>query len=178
MTKPRNPWKTKTSKTVYKNPWIEVIHNEVITPNGKDGIYGVVHIPKGVAIVAMDDNQNVYLVGEWRYPISKYSWSIICGTLEKGETPLAAAKRELKEEANLKADIWKELITFHSSPGLVNETSYVYLAQKLSKVNGKQEEVEKIKAKKVKFSKALVMTEKGEITDSYAIVGLLETYYV
>lgn len=172
----KNPWRTKSQKTVYENPWVKVVHNEVITPNGKDGIYGVINIPTGVAIVAIDNDQNVYLSGEWRYPIKRYSWSVICGTVEKGQTPLQAAKQELKGEANLKASSWKHLLTFHPSPGIVNETTYVYLAQGLAPAKGKQDDTEKIKAKKIKFSRSIEMIDNGEITDSYAIVGLLKTY--
>lgn len=169
-----NPWKTKSTKVVYKNPWITVKENKVIRPDGKDGIYGVVQIPDGVAIVALDDDDNVLLIGEWRYPISKYSWSIICGTCDNDEKPLSAAKRELAEEANIKALKWKYLLTYHPSPGLVDETAHVYLATGLKRMVGQQEETEDIKVKRVSFKKALEMVAKGKITDSYAVVGLLK----
>lgn len=170
----KNPWKKISGRTAYKNPWIRVREDKVIRPDGKKGIYGILEIPNGVAVVALDKENKVYLIGEWRYPIFKYSWSVICGTRDKDESPLASAKRELLEEANVKAKKWKKLITFHTTPGISDEKVFVYLATDLESAYGKQEETEMIRVKKVKFEKALEMIEKGNITDSYAIISLLK----
>ncbi len=159
---------------MYENPWIKVREDKVVRPDGKDGIYGVVQIADGVGIVALDDKDNVFLIGEWRYPISKYLWSIICGTCEPKEKPIKAAKKELIEEANMKAKKWSHLITFHPSPGTLDETAHIFLARDLIKVRGKQEGTTKIRVKKVPLTKAWKMIDKGEITDSYAVIGLLE----
>lgn len=175
LPKHKNPWKTEKSKVVYKNPWIKVREDNVVRPDGKDGIYGVVQINDGVGIVALDDRDNVFLIGEWRYPISKYSRSIICGTRKGKEKPLTSAKKELLEEASVKADSWKHLITFHTSPGTFNEAAHIFLARGLKYAKGKQEGTTKIRVKKIPFKKALNMIKKGEITDSFAIVGLLKT---
>jgi 8-oxo-dGTP pyrophosphatase MutT (NUDIX family) len=168
-----NPWITKKQKVVYKNPWIKVREDKVVRPDGKDGIYGVVQISDGVGIVAIDKDNNVLLIGEWRYPISKYSWSIICGTCEGNERPLSAAKKELIEEASMKAKNWQHLVTFHPSPGILDETAHIFLATDLADTIGVQEGTTKIRVKKVPFTKALDMIKKGKITDSYAIIGLL-----
>jgi 8-oxo-dGTP pyrophosphatase MutT (NUDIX family) len=101
--------------------------------------------------------------------------SIICGTCEGNEKPLTAAKKELLEEASFKANKWKHLITFNTSPGIFDETAHVFLAIDLIKAKGIQEGTTKIKVKKVPFSKALKMIDEGEITDSYAVIGLLKT---
>ena len=107
LPKSKNPWKTKKSKVVYNNPWIKVRENKVVTPDGSDGIYGVIEKKVGLGIVAVDDNNNILRAGQWRYAIKRYSWSFIGGTLEDGESPLQAAKRELLEETNTKARTWK-----------------------------------------------------------------------
>ena len=72
-----NPWKTKSIKTTYDNNWIEVEHHEIINPNGNDGIYGKVHFKNlAIGIIPLDENNNTWLVGQYRYPINKYSWEI------------------------------------------------------------------------------------------------------
>lgn len=174
LPKHKNPWKTKKTKVVYKNPWIKVRENIVVTPNGKDGIYGVIEKRVGLGIVAVDDDKNVILAGQWRYPINKYSWSIIGGTLEDGESPLHAAKRELLEETNTKARIWKRLAVFYPSPEVFDEKAYIYLAKGLSSSEGKPEEIEQVEAKKVPFEDALKYIDSGDIIDGFAIVGLLK----
>jgi len=174
MKRETNPWKTKSQKIVYKNPWIKVREDKVVRPDGKDGIYGVVQIDDGVGIVAIDKDNNVLLKGEWRYPINKYDWSIICGTCEGNEKPLNAAKKELLEEASFKANTWKHLITFNTSPGIFDETAHIFLARNLISSKGIQEGTTKIKVKKVPYVKALKMIERGEIADSYAVIGLLK----
>lgn len=169
-----NPWKTKSTKVVYKNPWIKVREDKVVRPDGKDGIYGVVEKAVGLGIVAIDEKQNVLLAGEWRYAIKKYSWSIIGGTLEKGETPLKSAKRELLEETNTKARKWKHLFSYYPSPEVFTELAHIYLAQDLYFAKAKDKGFEQIKAKRIPFKKALKMIDRGEIIDGFAITGLLK----
>ena len=78
------------------------------------------------------------------------------------------------EEANVKAGNWKHLITFHPSPGVIDEIAHIFLAKDLKPAHGKQEGTTEIKVKKVPLKKALGMIDKGEITDGYAVVGLLK----
>lgn len=168
-----NPWKTKSSKIVYKNPWIKVHEDKVIRPDGKGGIYGVIDKQDGIGIVVLDYKNRVYLAGQWRYLTGKYTLSIIGGTREDGETPLASAKRELLEEVSLVANKWEHLITFYPSLEVFNEKVYMFLARGLSKINNKKDMAEDVRAKKVDFNKAIDMIRRGEIVDGFAIVGLL-----
>lgn len=147
--------------------------DKVIRPDGKDGIYGVIEKQDGIGIVLLDDQNRVYLAGQWRYVTGKYSLSIIGGTREKGESPLVSAKRELLEETSFVAKRWKHLITFYPSIEVFNEKAYVFLARDLSEVKGQTDTIEDVRTKKVPFEKALDMIQKGEITDGFAIVGLL-----
>ena len=73
----RNPWTTRSSNVVYENPWISVRHDEVIDPSGRDGIYGVVS-PKNWAlgVLAFFDDATTLLVGQYRYPLGRYSWEM------------------------------------------------------------------------------------------------------
>jgi hypothetical protein len=94
-----NPWTTLSSKPVYENPWILVEEHQVINPAGGKGIYGKVHFKnKAIGIVALDDQKNTWLVGQFRYPLNEWSWEIPEGGGPIGADVLLSAKRELKEE--------------------------------------------------------------------------------
>jgi hypothetical protein len=94
-----NPW-TRASRTLaYENDWIQVFHDEVLRPDAQPGVYGVVH-PRthAVGVVAIDDRDQVLLVGQYRYTLDRYSWEIPEGGVPIGEDPLEGARRELPEE--------------------------------------------------------------------------------
>src|SRR5688572_13985641 len=91
-----NPWQTINQQVVYDNDWIRVREDNVIRPDGKPGIYGIVQYKnKAIGILPIDDDGNVYLVGQYRYPLELYSWEIPEGGCPEGEEPLEAAQREL-----------------------------------------------------------------------------------
>ncbi len=172
----RNPWKTLDSKVVYKNPWISVREDKVICPDGSEGIYGVVDSKRATAVVALTPDREVYLVGQYRYPIDRYSWEIIEGGVEPGESPLAACKRELEEEAGLQAEKFVPLGgETHLSNCFTSERSYLYLATELRPVQSRPDNTEILQVKKVPLSDALRMCDSGEISDGLSLIGLMLT---
>src|SRR3569623_1118417 len=106
-----NPWKIISQKTQYDNPWIKVTEYQVINPSGNPGIYGKVHF-KGFAIgiIPQNEEMNTYMVGQYRFAPDSYSWEIPEGGGPLDVDPLDSAKRELLEEAGLKAEKWTELM--------------------------------------------------------------------
>ena len=170
----KNPWKKLSTKTVYQNPWIKVREDTVITPAGKTGIYGVVEPKIAVGILAMTKENEIYLVGQYRYPIDMYSWEIIEGGVELDEDPLEGAKRELAEEANLGARNWEQLGSkIHLSNCFTNEVGYIYLATDLYEAEAEPDDTEVLETKKIPLKDALKMLNSGEITDSLSHIGLL-----
>lgn len=168
----QNPWKMVSTEVKYKNPWISVREDQVIRPDGKPGIYGVVETRLATGIVALTPNNEVYLVGQYRYPMEQYSWEIVEGGSEIGEDPLLAAKRELEEEAGLVATEWIQLgDELHLSNCHSNERGYVYLARGLKEVSMRPEGTEVLQVKKVPFTKLLEMIDTGEVKDGLTIVG-------
>src|ERR1700754_2338345 len=99
-----NPWKILAQREVYDNPWIKLTEFDVINPSGGKGIYGKIHYKNiAIGIFVLDDDWNTWLVGQYRFPISQYSWEMPEGGGPLGTDPLDAAKRELKEETGFQA---------------------------------------------------------------------------
>ena len=168
-----NPWKTISSAVVYQNDWITVREDQVTRPDGKPGIYGVVETRVACGVVALAPNNEVYLVGQYRYPTECYSWEIIEGGAEKGEPPIEAIKRELQEEAGLTATEWTQLgpmiqlSNCHSS-----ELAVCFLARGLSEVSAAPEGTELLQVKRVSLNEAVEMCADGRITDALSIIGI------
>ena len=169
-----NPWKTLSSRIVYQNPWIRVREDQVIRPDGNPGIYGVVETRIATGVVALDDQRQVYLVGQYRYATDVYSWEIIEGGSEESETALAAAMRELREEAGLVAEEWIQLgDEVHLSNCHSSEFAVFFLARKLRQTESSPDGTELLQIKKLPFSDALQMVDAGEVKDAMTIIGLI-----
>jgi 8-oxo-dGTP pyrophosphatase MutT (NUDIX family) len=172
----KNPWRTLSTKTVYKNPWITVREDQVVAPTGKEGIYGVVSSRVATGVVPLTENNEIYLVGQYRYPTDIYSWELPEGGAEEGEHPLDAIKRELKEEAGLVAKNWEQLGgRIQISNSFSAEVGYLYLATNLEQATTDPDDTEVLEIRKVPLIEALDMCYSGEIQDSLTIIGLHRT---
>jgi 8-oxo-dGTP pyrophosphatase MutT (NUDIX family) len=170
----RNPWRTTSSRIIYDNPWIRVREDQVIRPDGREGIYGVVHFKNiAIGIVAVDEEEHIYLVGQHRYPLAQYSWEIPEGGCPENEEPLAAAKRELKEETGLEARQWTALGESYLSNSVSDEKALWFLATDLVQGEANPEGSEVLEIRRVSLDEALDMIERHEITDALAIIALL-----
>jgi 8-oxo-dGTP pyrophosphatase MutT (NUDIX family) len=170
---PRNPWTRLARRQVYDNPWITVFEDQVLRPDGKPGIYGMVHYRhRAIGIVALDEHDRVLLVGQYRYPLDEYSWEIPEGGGPETEEPLATAKRELREETGFTAQDWRVIIRAHLSNCVTDEEAICYLATGLEPGVAEPEGTEQIQVRWVPFSEALAMIGEGGITDALSILGL------
>jgi 8-oxo-dGTP pyrophosphatase MutT (NUDIX family) len=170
-----NPWKTLSIKEVYDNPWINVTHREVITPNGTEGIYGLVHFKNiAIAIVPIDEEGYTWLVGQYRYTINRYSWEVPEGGGHQDISPLESAQRELLEETGITAALWMEAGEVHLSNSVTDERGLIFVAKDLSFGEAKPEDTEQLEIKRVHFNEALDMALSGEITDAFAVVAILK----
>ncbi len=168
-----NPWKTLDSKIVYENAWIRVREDEVLRPDGKPGIYGVVETRIATAAVAMNTEGEVYLIGQYRYPHGWYSWELPEGGSDEGETALEAIQRELKEEAGLEADSWVQLGgDIHLSNCHSSEVAYAFLATGLKEGESAPDPTEKLQIKKLPLEEALGLVDSGQIKDALTIIAL------
>jgi 8-oxo-dGTP pyrophosphatase MutT (NUDIX family) len=169
-----NPWIKHAEKLVYESKWIKVFHHECTNPAGKPASYSVVHFCHlAIGIVALDEEDNIWLVGQWRYPIGQYSWEIPEGGGRLDEAPLESAKRELKEETGLVASRWKELFRMHLSNSATDELAIIFKAEGLAQEAPQPEETEVLQLKKIPLKEAYQMVKSGEITDSLSVAGIM-----
>ncbi len=175
MSKDNNPWKILNSKNIYQNNWIGLTEYNVINPSGGEGIYGVVNFKNiAIGIVALDSDNNIYLVGQYRFPLKQYSWEIPEGGGDLNTPPLQSAKRELLEETGLVANKWSEFLKMHLSNSVSDELSIIYLATDLEQFDAQPEETELLEIKKISIDEAYNMVNKAEITDSITVAAILK----
>ena len=169
----RNPWQTISSKRVYDNPWIVVHEDQVVRPDGALGIYGVVRFKNiAVGVLAVEED-HVYLVGQYRYPLDRYSWEIPEGGCPEGEEPLRAAQRELREETGLAARVWRRLGEAYLSNSVTDEYAVWFLATGLVPGEQRPEGTEAISVRRVPLGEALDMALSGRITDALSLVAIM-----
>ena len=169
----RNPWRRVQRSVVYENPWIRVYHDDVIRPDGDPGIYGVVHYRNlAVGVVVIDRDDRVLLVGQYRYPLDRYSWEIPSGGCPEGEEPVATAHRELQEETGYTAKSMRLILRAHLSNAVGDEDAYCYLAEEITPGPASPEGTEELSLAWVEFSNVLDRIAAGEITDSITIMAM------
>lgn len=170
-----NNWVRLSEKKEYENPWISVSEHQVINPSGNNGIYGVVHFKNlAIGIVPMDEEGHIYMVGQFRYVLGKFSLEIPEGGGPVGTDPLESAKRELKEETGLEAKSWEKLFEMDTSNSVTDERAIVYLATGLVQGDASPEETEELTVSKIHLNQAYQMVLDGEITDSISVVAILK----
>lgn len=170
-----NPWEILSSEVQYDNKWIRLTEHQVINPNGGQGIYGVVHFKNlAIGVVALDEAQGIYLVGQYRFPLEQFSWEIPEGGGPLEEDALESAKRELLEETGLVARSWIPILHMHLSNSVSDETSVVYLAQDLEQHAAQPEETEQLTVQRLPFEQVYQMVKDHRITDSISVAAIMK----
>ena len=170
----RGPYEVLGTEEIYRNPWIRLHEDQVIRPGGSHGVFGVVEMKEGSSVLAMDEDGTVYLVREYKYAIGRDSLELMSGALEAGESPLEAAKRELREELGLIADVWIPFGTVDPFTTVIRSPNYMFLARKLRPAESSPDEGEVLNIVKVPFATAEKMVLGGEITHAASCVLLLK----
>lgn len=169
-----NPWRTLSTEIRYDNPWITVAHSDVINPAGGPGVYGTVHFKSlALGVIVLDDEMNTYLVGQWRYPLERYSWEIPEGGGDPNIEPLVSIQRELREETGIEAAHWRRLLQLDLSNSVSDEVATVWLATGLSFGEASPDDTESLQLKRVPFEEAYAMALDGRITDAISVAAIL-----
>ena len=170
-----NPWQVVSSQEIYSNPWINLTEYQVINPGGGEGIYGQVHFKNlAIGVIVLDEKDNTWLVGQYRFPLNQYSWEIPAGGCPLDSDPLETAKRELLEETGISANSWTEIQRMHLSNSVSDELAIIYLARELTFGNAQPEETEQLEVRMMTFSSAYEMVLSGDITDSLSVAAILK----
>src|SRR5947207_15078559 len=111
MMRANGPWTIHASRQVYEDPWVSLRQDQVTRPDGQPGTFCVVHVKPGVSVLALDETGHVYLAEEFRYGVGRRTLEVVSGGRDGDEEPLAAARRELKEELGIEAADWTDLGT-------------------------------------------------------------------
>jgi 8-oxo-dGTP pyrophosphatase MutT (NUDIX family) len=170
-----NPWKTIRSRIAYQNPWVRVREDEVLRPDGKPDIYGVIEIRPSVGVLAFDDAGQLAIVGQWRYTLNRYSYEIVRGGSWQGETDmLAVAQRELREEAGYQAAHWEPLGSADVCNGVTTDIQYFFIAKGLRYLGTDQDPYEQIATEWHPFDRVREMIFEGVITEVCSVAAILK----
>lgn len=168
--------KTLKENIIFSGRILNLYDDEVLLENNKTAKREYISHNGGVCVVALNDNDEVYFVTQYRYPYREFVLEIPAGKLEKGEDPEKAAKRELLEEIGAEASVFEPLGVFYPSPGYTNEKIYMYLAKELKFSSQHLDEDEFLEVGKMKISRFAELIDKGEITDGKTIAAVLKVY--
>lgn len=169
-------WKTLKSTVVFDTPWIRVRHDDVVTPHGHPGQYGVVEFKnRAVGVVPILGDGRIVMVRQSRYAIGASSLEIPEGGSPRGEDMLDTARRELQEETGYLAGSIKVLVPkIHLSNSVTNEYGALFVATQLTPTGVQElDDSEDISVELHKFDDLLAMIDAGELTDSLTIMALL-----
>jgi 8-oxo-dGDP phosphatase len=166
-------------ETVYEGRIISLYRERVAMPGGGDSVRDIVRHPGAVAVVALDEQDRVVLVRQYRHAFGEHLWELPAGLRDAdGEPPLETARRELAEEALLAAGQWSFLATNYSSPGFSDEVVLIYLAEGLTDAERpdgfvvEHEELD-MAIERVPLHEAVQWVFDGRIRNASAVIGVL-----
>ena len=165
-------WEIRHSRTAYENPWIRVREDQVVRPDGADGLYGVVELRQpAVFVVALTDDDEVVLVTVDRHTTGP-SVEVPAGGTD-GEDPLLAAQRELLEETGYRADHWTHVGSMQALNGVCEAPEHVFVACGLTRAEatGHEEGISEVRT--VPFPEVLAKVANGTITDGETVAALM-----
>ncbi len=159
-------------KSLYQGRIVDLGLETAILPDGRELQLEIIRHPGAAVIAAVDDQQRVCMIRQFRYAAGGWIWELPAGVRDDGEAPDLTAERELKEEVGISAQIWISLGSMLSTPGFCDERLHLYLAQNLSLGEHAREADEFIEMHWVSMGRAIEMALSGEIDDAKTIVAL------
>jgi ADP-ribose pyrophosphatase len=159
-------------ESVYQGRIIQLDIESITMPNGVSVELEIVRHPGGAAIVALDSDNRVCLLRQYRHAAGGWLWELPAGKLEPGEPPETTAARELIEEAGLQASRWETLGKFIATPGFCDEIIHLFLAQDLREVDSQPEVHELFEVHRIPLATALGQVYDGTIFDAKTMLGL------
>jgi len=165
-----------SSRVVFHGPVFQVTSNQVLEPGGIQARRDVVRHVGSVVILAVDESggePQVLLERQYRFAAGDFLWELPAGRVDEGESELAGAKRELREETGYTARNWKRVLFFYSSPGFLDETMAIYLARDLVAGPAQPEDDERITVRMFPLPDLLRRVFNGSLRDGKTIAAVL-----
>ncbi|MBT2508317.1 MULTISPECIES: NUDIX domain-containing protein [Streptomyces] len=171
-------WQVTSTATPFTGNKTSVRTDDVVMPDGSVVSRDYQVHPGSVAVLALDENDRVLVIRQYRHPVRHKLWEIPAGLLDvPGENPLAAAQRELYEEAHVKAEDWRVLADVYPTPGGCDEAVRIFFARDLSAVEGERFVVEEEEADmehaRVPLAELVRGVLAGELHNTCLVVGAL-----
>jgi 8-oxo-dGTP pyrophosphatase MutT (NUDIX family) len=173
MTKKNGNWTIKETKKRFGNDFFQVSEDKVIQPDGKNGTYATIEFVPGVTVLPVDDEDYVYLTEQFRYSAGRKTVEAVAGAVEN-ETPMRAAKRELKEELGITAKEFIKVGKIQLDHSIIKSESTQYVARGLTFGKTDQDSSEEVKTVKIKFKEAVEKVLSGEITHAPSCILILK----
>jgi len=174
-------FETVSSRLVHSGKIFALRADEVRMPGGATATREVVEHFGAVAIVALDDDDNIPLIYQYRVPLGRRLWELPAGLLDAdGEQPHRTAARELHEEAGLQAETWQVLVDLDSTPGFSDESVRVFLATGLREVErpAAHDEEADLQLRWCSLADAVTAVMAGQIVNAIAVAGILAAHAV
>jgi len=165
-----------SSRIAYQGPLFSVTTDDVEEPDGVRTRRDVIRHSGSIVVLPITGSARdpqILLERQYRHAAGQMMWELCAGRIDDGEKPLPAAKRELLEETGYTARRWKKILHFYVSPGFLDETMTIFLAQELKAGIAQPEEDERILTKFFPLSEVLRMVNAGSIRDGKTIAGVL-----
>jgi len=162
--------------THFRGRVITLTVDDVTLPNGHRTALEIVHHPGGAAVVALDDQDRVCLLRQYRHAAGGWLWELPAGKLEPNEAALLTAQRELVEEGGVSAREWESLGAFFPSPGVLTEKVHLFLATAVTPATAAPEKGEVFEVSWVPFGQAHGWAVDGTFDDGKTVIGLIRAF--
>jgi ADP-ribose pyrophosphatase len=163
-----------SSKQIFDGRVVKLSVDDIELPNGQTSIREYIKHPGAVCVIPIDENKNVIMVRQFRYPFGRPLLEIPAGKLEPNEDPFEAVQRELEEESGVIAKNIEFIGMTYTTVAVTNEQIYTYLATDLTYTNPHTDEDEFVEVEKIPLDVLVKMVMDGEIKDSKTQVAILK----
>lgn len=177
----RDSYSILSSRIVFEGRIVSVRQDEVQMSDSSTGRRDVVVHPGAVGVIALDEQDRVVMIRQFRHPVRSYLWEVPAGLKDVADEPLVeTARRELLEEAGIVASRWDRLLDLYASPGGSSEEVTIFLARELSLAERpadfalSAEELD-LEVCRVPLADALIAVQQGRVRNSLAVAGVLAT---
>ena len=167
--------KTLSSKEIFNGKILHITHDEVALPDGSRAMREVVRHPGGVCVAALDKDNNLLFVRQFRYPYAEVVLELPAGKLEPGTTPLENGKRELLEETGAVGYSYITLGQVYPTPGYTDEIIHLYACRIREQGESRPDEGEFLNVEKIPLDKAVEMVLNNRVVDAKTQIAVLKT---